>query len=306
MVEDVTRSSKKQQKRADKGTRGRTNNPLDRLPEEPIATDFSLAEFGQSPYQPNLITLYLDGAESSALDLEDPTYLEFEYMQHIELIIGATLGDTVPLRALHLGAAGCALARALDAEHPGSKQLAIELDKRLATLVREWFDLPPSPRLRIRADEARHALDTTKGRWDVVIRDAFRMRDVPMQLRTSECVQRAREVLSPGGLYIMNSIASTGFARLGEELATVSEHFPYLIAIVDPSILKGRRFGNIVIAASDQELPVEEISRRVRRLSLPARVLNTPDLLRRASGSKVFTDSELQPGMLWSSTAGAV
>ena len=297
----MTRSKNNRQTRPDGQRSKRGSNPLDRLPTSPVTTSFSLAEVGQSPYRPSLITLYLDGAESSALDLEDPTYLEFEYMQHIDLIIGATLGDSVPLRALHLGAAGCALARALDAQHPGSKQLAIELDSQLAAGVREWFDLPPSPRLRIRADEARHALDTTNAKWDVVIRDAFRVRDVPLQLRTSECVRRAHEVLSPGGLYIMNSIASTGFTRLGEEIATVSEHFPHLIAIVDPSILKGRRFGNIVIAASDEEFPVAEISRRVRKLSLPASVLDTATLLRKAAGSKVFTDDELQPGILWSS-----
>ncbi len=52
-------------------------SPLDRLPLEPVQTDFALAEIGQHPYQPSLITLYLDGAESSALDLDDPSYLEF-------------------------------------------------------------------------------------------------------------------------------------------------------------------------------------------------------------------------------------
>lgn len=276
-------------------------SPLDRLPTEPVQTDFALAEIGQSPYQPSLITLYLDGAESSALDLDDPHHLEFEYMQHIELIVGATLGDTVPLRALHLGGAGCALARALDAGHSGSKQLAIELDASLARHVREWFDLPPAPRLRIRADEARHALDTTHALWDVVIRDAFRNREVPAQLRTSECAGRAHEVLAPSGIYIMNSIASTGLSRLGEEIATIGRHFPHMIAIVDPSILKGRRFGNIVIAASDREFPVFEIERRVRKLSLPARVIDDVDLRRRGAGARIFSDSQLHPGQLWSS-----
>ncbi len=276
-------------------------SPYDRLPEEPVQTDFALAEIGQNPYQPSLITLYLDGAESSALDLEDPRYLEFEYMQHIELIIGATLGDTVPLRALHLGAAGCALARALDAGHSGSKQLAVELDGTLARYVREWFDLPPAPRLRIRSDEARHALDTTHAQWDVIIRDAFRNREVPAQLRTSESAARAHEVLAPGGIYLLNSIASTGLSRLGEEIATLAQHFRHMVAIVDPSILKGRRFGNIVLAASDQEFPVFEIERRVRRLSFPARVIDDVGLRRRASGARVFTDAQLHPGQLWSS-----
>lgn len=274
--------------------------PSDRLPDAPVTTDFAIAEIGKDRDNPSLVTLYLDGAESSALDLNDPHHLEFEYMQHTRVIVDSIYEAQSPLRILHLGGAGCALARAFDADRPGSRQLVIEIDRTLASLVRQWFDLPSAPRLRIRADEARRALDTTQAHWDVVIRDAFVDRDVPAQLRTSESASRAHDVLTEGGIYILNAIASTGLDRFGEEVATLHQFFPHLVAIVDPAIIRGRRFGNIVIAASDEPFDEADISRAVRRLPLPATVIGESALLKRALGAKPLSDATIDQRLLWS------
>ncbi len=269
----------------------------DRLPEGIVRTTFAHAEVGLAG---DLATLYLDGAESSALNLADPRQLEFEYMQHIRLIVDSRFTEAEPLRVLHLGGAGCALARAFDADRPNSRQLAIEIDAILARSVREWFDLPGSPRLRIRIDEARRALDTTKGTWDVVVRDAFANRHVPSQLRTLESAARAHDVLSEGGVYLLNSIASTGLSVFGEEVSALTGTFAHVMAIVDPAIMKGRRFGNIVIAASDRDFAMDTIERDVRRLPLPAKVLGESELRRRAESARPFRDADLAPGQLWS------
>lgn len=55
-------------------------------------------------------TLFLDGVESSAVDTSDPTYLEFEYMQHMSAVVRAVWGAQDRFRALHVGGAACALA----------------------------------------------------------------------------------------------------------------------------------------------------------------------------------------------------
>ena len=50
-----------------------------------------------------------------------------------------------------------------------------QIDAVLARWVREWFDLPRAPRLRIRVgDTARVAADLRAGEWDVVVQDVFR------------------------------------------------------------------------------------------------------------------------------------
>lgn len=54
--------------------------------------------------------------------------------------------------------------------------------------------------------------------------------------------------------------------------------FPHLAAIADPSILKGRRFGNVILLASPNPLPFESICRAIRRCRrLPPR--SSPDAL---------------------------
>ena len=101
------------------------------LPEGPVATTYATAELVRARTNPSQVLLLLDGVESSSLDLADPEYLDFEYMQHIRLILesrwdqggrraveaggSAEGGGPHRTRVLHLGGAGCALARALGA-----------------------------------------------------------------------------------------------------------------------------------------------------------------------------------------------
>ncbi|VDG76756.1 spermidine synthase [Actinobaculum suis] len=263
------------------------------FPVEPVVTDFSVAELERHRDRPSLVTLFLSGVESSALDLDDPTYLEFEYMQHFRCAVDAVFPPKQPLKALHLGGAGCAFARALDALRPGSRQLAIEIDRRLAEYARQWFDLPRSPRLRIRVEDARHTLDTINPAWDVIIRDAFQGVEVPSHLRTVESAREAARILAPGGVYLLNSIASAGLNRLNAEAAALFTAFKYVTAITDPAILRGRRFGNIVLVASNDELPLYELERKVHSLPLPTRLVDPEDLRARARGAQPARDAEV-------------
>lgn len=100
-------------------------------------------------------TLYLDGVESSCIDVESPQDLEFEYMQQMTVVLDSWLPQGRPVQALHLGGAACALPWAWETARPGSRQVAVEVDALLAALVREVFDLPRSPALRIRIGEGR-------------------------------------------------------------------------------------------------------------------------------------------------------
>ena len=57
------------------------------LPEGPVATTYATAELVRARTNPSQVLLLLNGVESSSLDLADPEYLDFEYMQHIRLIL---------------------------------------------------------------------------------------------------------------------------------------------------------------------------------------------------------------------------
>lgn len=229
-------------------------------------TSMSIASIMVDPDRPSLLTLYLDGLPSSALDLTDPEYLEFEYMQHMRLLTEGRFPRGTSIRALHIGGAGCALPRALDASHPNSRQLAIEVDEILATKAREWFPLPRSPRLRIRHAEGRQVLHSQSGKgWDVIVRDAFAEGTVPYHLMTQEAAIDARNALAPNGIYLLNLSR-----HYKAEIATALSVFDHVIAITDPAIWSGRRYGNIVLGASQHPWP--NLTREVYRLPMPARI----------------------------------
>src|SRR5690625_33618 len=101
------------------------------LPPGPITTSHATVEVTTDSADPNGVMLLIDGAESSYLDLADPAHLVFEYMQQMMAVLEETLPQA-RVRAVHLGAAGCALARAVEAHWPNSRQIAVEWDALLA------------------------------------------------------------------------------------------------------------------------------------------------------------------------------
>ena len=228
------------------------------------------------------ILLLLDGAESSWIDLHDPTHLDFEYLQQMDAAVTALRGESGPVRAVHLGGAGCALARAWDATRPGSTQLAVEIDGVLAQRVREWFDLPRAPRLRIRVgDAAQVAPRLRPGAWDVVVRDVFDAGRVPGACRTPEFVAACRRALGPGGLYLAN-VVSAPREIAASELAAVRGVFEVeaVLVVADAAAARGRRQGNLVVVARDEPFTgtqARAVDRAVRRLPLPARTWRADD-----------------------------
>lgn len=228
--------------------------------------------------------LYLDGAESSFIDPDRPELLEFEYHQHMDLLVQVAFGDQ-PVRALHLGGAGCALARTWAKTRPGSQNTAVEIDPVLAEKVREWFALPRSPLLRIRVGEAAAELAATRpGSWDVVIRDVFANREVPEACATAEFFASAMRAVGEG-VFLANVTSADGIGKAREQLqllldaahhaqkqAGVTEVAgPTVVAVADPAVVKRARHGNIVLAACVGGWDVNDIDRACRRLPLPAR-----------------------------------
>ncbi|WP_420115224.1 spermidine synthase [Pseudactinotalea sp.] len=258
------------------------------LPDAPVPTSLGTVELRSDS---DGVMLLLDGVESSHLDLDDAVHLVFEYMQQMQAVLRATHPGAERLRALHLGGAGCAFARAVDAEWPQARQIAVEIDALLATYVRDWFDLPRSPRLRIRVGDARHELVTfVDGTLDVVVRDAFSGRHVPEHMRTQEFTTEVARRLRPGGLYLANLADSPPLRGARREAATVRSVFSHVVAIGEPGVLKGRRYGNIVLAASDQPVHRAGLTRALRSLPVPAGIIGEAEIEDFVAGASVLTD----------------
>jgi SAM-dependent methyltransferase len=255
--------------------------PGERWPAGPVPIATGTAEVQRSPDDPDAVTLLVNGVPSSHLDLADPERLDFEYMQQMAAVLDHLPRTDDPFRAVHLGAAGCAMARWADARFPGSRQVAVDLDPVLVQLVRDWFDLPRSPALRLRAGEARAELGTLPdASADAVLRDVFAGDRTPPHVTTAEFVRDVARVLRPGGVYLANCADRPPLTLARAEAATLATVFAHVGVVAEPSLLRGRRYGNIVVIGTDDPrlLAGAGLARALRSLPVPARLLQGEDL----------------------------
>ena len=218
-------------------------------------TDTGTAELIADGDNPDGWLLMLNGMQSSHVDLADPLRLDFEYMRWIMALVQDRWTPGERLRTLSLGGAACSMPRYLVAAYPNSRNVVVEIDGALANYVRDWFDLPRAPLLKIRVGEAREVTESlAEASRELIIRDVFAGARTPHALTTAEFTEAARKVLVAGGIYIVNCGDSPALATARREAATIAAAFVHTVIIADPPMLKGRRSGNIIIAGSDAPL----------------------------------------------------
>ena len=250
------------------------------LVEGEYQTSTGTAELIADDYTANGWVLRLNGMESSHIVIDRPRELDFEYMRWlmpvVEAYVDATL-DKSKLRVTHLGGGACSMARYLADVYPLSRNTVVELDAKLAELVREWFDLPKAPTLKIRVGEARAVTETFAPQSrDVIIRDVFAGHITPLPLTTLEFTELAAPSLAENGLYIINCGDTRDLHGARAEAAAIAEVFPYTCAVADPAMFKGRRKGNIILAGAHAPLPVagefmtSQITKRLLGGGVPA------------------------------------
>ncbi|AXI77670.1 spermidine synthase [Peterkaempfera bronchialis] len=259
-------------------------------------TDSGLAELVPDRDRPRGWTLLLDSAPQSHVDLDDPAYLSFEYQRWLGHIADLAAPPGRPLTALHLGGGALTLARYVAATRPRSRQQAAETDTALTELVRTELPLDRSWQVRVRGTDARAVLErASEGAADLVIADVFSGARVPAHCATEEFAALALRALAPGGLYAANITdgASLAFAR--SQVATLLRIFPEVCLIGDPAVLRGRRFGNLVLLAGRLPLPLPELTRRVASDPFPGRVEHGRGLVDFTGGAAPATDATAVP-----------
>jgi spermidine synthase len=222
------------------------------------------------------VLLEINGEQHSLIYPNNPLLLEFEYMAWMFTVTQAHFDSSQALRAVHLGGGACAFPRALAHAFPRSRHLVFEVDPVLAGLVRAWFDLPRSPTLRIRVGDAVTELASRRsGSADLIVRDAFLGGQVPEKLVGQQFAAEVSRVLSNTGLYLANCAGPASLATAKADVAALAKLFPTVSVIAEPSQLRGRRWGNIVVAAGSAELAncACDVVRSLASLPFPARLL---------------------------------
>ncbi|MDG4818172.1 spermidine synthase [Micromonospora carbonacea] len=255
--------------------------------------DTGEAELVPDPDRPRSFTLLLDGAPQSHVDLADPTHLEFEYVRRLAAALDLIAPAGAPLRVLHLGGGALTLPRYVRATRPGSTQRVCEVDAALVDLVRRELPWPADPRLRVRVADARAALESTRDAgYDVVVADVFAGARTPAHLTSVEYLAEVARVLAPGGWYLANVADGPPLRHARAQVATVRAVLPRACLVGDAAVLRGRRYGNLVLVAGRVEPPVPELTRRAAGDWFPGRVLAGDELDRFAGGAAVVRDAD--------------
>ncbi len=255
--------------------------------------DGGTAELLRDWDRPGAWELTIDGVPQSYVDLDDPTHLDFAYVRLLGDLVDLLAAPGAPLSVLHLGGGACTLARYVAATRPGSTQLVVDADGPLVELVRSQLG---TAGFKLRTGDARLELARLRPAGsDLVVGDVFDASRIPVHVTTVEHVREVARVLRPGGTYAVNVGDGSGLAFTRGQLATLQAVFAHVLLLGDPGVLRGRRFGNLVLVGSDEPLPVAGLTRNAARAAGTARVVHGPDLVAFVAGARVVTDATAGP-----------
>lgn len=144
----------------------------------------------------------------------------------------------------------------------------------------------------MRSADAREGLAKVPDGWaDLIVADVFSGARTPAHLTSTEFLDEVRRALRPGGVYTANLADGPPLAHLRGQIATAAARFAELALIADPAVLRGKRFGNAILVASDTPLPLAELTRRAASDPHPARLEHGPKLKDFTGGAPTVTDT---------------
>lgn len=238
---------------------------------------------------PQGFTMVVGGVPSSYVHLGDPLRLEFEYVRWVGDLLDVLRPEGEPVRAVHVGGAGCTLPRYVAATRPGSRQVVLESDPEVIALARATFGYSRRSGFRLREADGLSGLGALDdASVDVLVRDAFVGDTTPEHLCGSVFVAEVARVLATDGVYVANVADRPGLGLTKREVATVTALFDQVVLVGETQHLRGRRYGNVLLVASRRRLPVADLTRRVVSGPVPTRVVPPADVRALAAGARPF------------------
>jgi hypothetical protein len=232
-----------------------SKNPPPPLPETVTLSESGLtATMSDDRFVPGSLLLTIGATPQSHLNVGHPDILQFEYIRRIGHVIDLIGQPTTPLTALHLGGGALTLPRYLEATRPGSRQQVIEWEPHLIDLVRRHAPWDPSWSIRVRYGDARQMLDRLPGglreSCDLIVVDLFAGDHTPAHLTSTDFYESTLRYLNPSGVLVANVVDGPGQKFARSQWATLSALCGFVGVVGEASIVRGRRFGNLVTIAT--------------------------------------------------------
>jgi spermidine synthase len=241
----------------------------------------------------------VDGTPQSHVNLDDPTQLFFEYIQRMGHVIDLIGMPGQPITAVHLGAGAFTLPRYIAATRPGSRQQVVELESDLVDLVRAELPLPRGAQIRVRHGDAREVLGKfppgLRGTVNLLVIDIFSGSRTPAHVTSLEFYSAAAELLAPDGIMLVNIADGPPLAFARGQVATLAAATEHVAALAEAQVLKGRRFGNVVLVGSNAPLPLHWLPRLMASGPHPAKSVSGAELREFTAGAPIVTDATAIP-----------
>ncbi len=221
----------------------------------------------------NTRVLALDHLVHSYVNMEDVTQLEYGYETVYAAVTHHLMDTDQPLSALFVGGGGFTFPRYLDERFAKAEIDVAEIDPAVKRAAQAALGLPADDATRIRTHtlDARNYVDDLRRqnrrggephRFDFVYGDAFNDLGVPFHLTTQGFNERLAEIMTPGGVYMINviDIYREGLGRfLGAYVDTVRLTFPFVYVFAgDPDGPTDER-DTFIVVSSRRALPILQI-----------------------------------------------
>jgi spermidine synthase len=217
----------------------------------------------------SLESLVLDHLVHSYTDLEDPLYIEYEYIRMYEEMVRWQAKKRKSLKVLFLGGGGYTFPRFIEAKYPKAEIDVVEIDPEITRVVRKYLGVSENSKIRSFNEDGRWFVMNCKGKgtYDFIFGDAFNDLSIPYHLTTKEFTMQLKSLLKPDGLLLANVIDSfKKGAFMPSYIRTLEEVFGkgnvQLMTLTSDYDRIG--ISTCVVVASPQKLDMDDFVKKVK------------------------------------------
>jgi len=217
-----------------------------------------------------LESLVLDHLVHSYTDLEDPFYIEYEYIRMYEEVVRWQAKKRKSLKTLFLGGGGYTFPRFIEAKVPGAEVHVVEIDPEITRVAKKYLGISDKSKIRSYNEDGRWFVMNCKekGTYDFIFGDAFNDLSIPYHLTTREFAMQLKSLLKPDGLLLANVIDSfKKGAFMPSYIRTLEEVFGkgnvHLMTLTSDYEKIG--ISTCVVVASPQKLDMDDFVKKVKR-----------------------------------------
>ncbi len=196
--------------------------------------------------------LYLDALVHSYVDTDDPLFLHYSYEKVFGDLATMVAHNDPDADTLFIGGGGYTMPKFMETKFPKTNLEVVEIDPEVTEVAHEYLALPLNTSIITYTEDARTKLqELPKGKYELVVGDAFNDVSVPYHLTTLEFNEMVRELLSDDGIYAINVVDKMYSGRFLRSVVHTLQHvFPHVYVMRDDSRWDSDDRYTFIVAAS--------------------------------------------------------